>query len=101
MNNQNQQNQQQQQQQQAGGGANQEDVEQKQSDIGQAAQAAPATLPSYETVPPDEGVDNSTGKDKKIFKLISFDKSREINICKIQFDIFRGSWVLKKVKLYG
>lgn len=55
MNNQNQ-------QQQAAGGANQDDVNQKRSDIGQAINAPPGTLPSYETVARDEGVNDTASK---------------------------------------
>ncbi|UJR38786.1 hypothetical protein I4U23_031451 [Adineta vaga] len=61
MNNQNHQQQQQQQQpqqqqQQAVGAAQQEDINQKRSDIGQATNAAPGTTASYETVSHDEGI---------------------------------------------
>ncbi len=38
------------------------DVQQKQSDIGQASAAPAGTLASYETVPKDDGIDNETRK---------------------------------------
>ena len=50
------------QQQQAPGVANQQTIEQHQADIGQVTNATPGSLPSYGTMPPDQGVDNDGGK---------------------------------------
>lgn len=46
----------------AEGASNQQDIQQKQCQIGQATNAPPGTLASYETVVPDEGVVNDAGK---------------------------------------
>ena len=42
----------------------QQNLQQHQADIGQATNATPGSLSSYETVAPDQGVGNDVGKYK-------------------------------------
>jgi hypothetical protein len=58
--------QQQQQQQPAAGAPDASDIQQKQSDIGQASAAPAGTLASYETVARDDGICSNTGKYKNL-----------------------------------